>query len=124
MQLVLPILGLDHRTQVKVVDAATGVHLWREWARLETATPEEPYRLPEVREGYAGLVLSLARQEWPDTSAYDDPEIVWRLSKRHHAGLIVASDRPERVAELVDGYAVRFQQDFLATLPPPVTPHD
>ena len=41
-----------------------------------------------------GIVLSLARQEDPDTSAYTDPEIAVRVRKRHHAGLIVTS--PER----------------------------
>lgn len=107
-----------------VVETATGLHLWREWARLETATPEDPYRLPEVRNGYAGLVLSLARQEWPDTSGFDDPEVVWRLSKRHHAGVIVSGDDPQRVQELVEDYAARFESEFLAAMPPPLTPHD
>jgi hypothetical protein len=106
----------------EVVEAATGVNLWREWARIETATPERPYRVPEQREGYAGSVISLARQEWPDTSAYADPEIVWRLSKRHHAGLIVASEDPQRVRTLVEAYARRFQEDFYARLPPPEKP--
>ncbi len=107
---------------VEVVAAATGINLWAEWARIETATPERPYRLPEHRRSYAGSVISLARQEWPDTSAYDDPEIVWRLGKRHHAGLIVASHDPERVRELLDRYARRFQEDFTASLPPPLKP--
>ena len=104
--------------------AFTGLHLWREWARLETATPEDPYRLPEVRNGYAGLVLSLARQEWPDTSGFDDPEVVWRLSKRHHAGVIVSGDDPQRVQELVEDDAARVESEFRAAMPPPLTPHD
>lgn len=105
-----------------VVEAATGANLWAEWARIETATRDRPYRLPALRSGYAGSVISLARQERPDTSAYDDPEIVWRLDKKHHAGLVVASDDPERVASLLEGYARRFAEDFLATLPPPEKP--
>lgn len=106
----------------EVVEAATGLNLWREWARIETATPERPYRLPEVRNGYAGSLICLARQEWPDTSAYDAPEVVWRLKKRHHAGLIVAADDPARVRTLLDEYAPRFQEDFYARLPPPEKP--
>jgi hypothetical protein len=69
-------------------------------------------------------VLSLARQEWPDTSAYSDPEIVFRVRKTHHAGLIVASDRPERVSALLDEYVRRFQVDFHASAPPPERPLD
>jgi glutathione synthase/RimK-type ligase-like ATP-grasp enzyme len=106
----------------EVVEAATGLSLWREWARVETATAEHPYRLPEIRSGYAGSLICLARQEWPDTSAYDAPEVVWRLKKRHHAGLIVAADDPARVKALLEEYAPRFQEDFYARLPPPEKP--
>jgi hypothetical protein len=106
----------------EVIEAATGLNLWREWAGLETATPDRPYRLPEIRNGYAGSLICLARQEWPDTSAYDAPEVVWRLKKRHHAGLIVAADDPARVKTLLDEYAPRFQEDFYARLPPPEKP--
>jgi hypothetical protein len=105
-----------------LVAAATGVNLWAEWAKIETATPERPYRLPDLRQGYAGSVICLARQEWPDTSAYQDPEIVWRLKKRHHAGLIVASEDPGRVESLLDSYGRRFHEDFYARLPLPEKP--
>ncbi len=101
----------------ETVEAATGVNLWREWARIEVAGEHGRYELPPARDGYAGIVISLARQEWPDTSGYDDPEIVFRLRKRHHAGLLVASDYPERVEHLLDAYVRRFLRDFSATLP-------
>ena len=46
------------------------------------------------RNDSAGLLVSLAKQETPDTSAYNDPEIVWRMNeKKHHVGLIVKSPR-------------------------------
>ena len=103
---------------VDMIEAATGINLWREWARLEVANARgETYAPPSPRREYAGLVISLARQEWPDTSAYADPEIVWRLKKRHHAGLIVASPHRARVQELVTTYMPRFREDFFAMLP-------
>jgi biotin carboxylase len=103
---------------VEMLEAATGIDLWREWARLEVADARgEEYHTPEPGEDYAGLLISLARQEWPDTSAYGDPEIVWRMAKRHHAGLIVASPSPERVRELLESYMHRFREDFYASLP-------
>jgi biotin carboxylase len=103
-----------------MVRAATGVNLWREWARLELAQARgEPYRLPEPRAEHGGVIISLARQEWPDTSAYDDDEIVWRLGKRHHAGLVVVSGDPGRVQQLLDSYLHRFHHDFYTSLPAP-----
>jgi hypothetical protein len=102
----------------ETVEAATGVNLWREWARLEVAGARgERYAVRPERQEFAGVIVSLARQEWPDTSAYADPEVVWRLTKRHHVGLIVASPDRERVERLLDSYIRRFGQDFHATLP-------
>jgi biotin carboxylase len=121
-----------------LIEAATGINLWREWARVEIAqlarqngSPiaggsngeqesgnQHAYQLPARRHDYAGLIITLARQEHPDVSAYQDPEIVWRMDKRHHAGLIVAANDPQRVQSLLDAYSRRFANDFLAVLPP------
>jgi biotin carboxylase len=106
----------------EMVEAATGLNLWAEWAKLETAMPEHPYHLPEPRHDYSGILISLAKQQWPDTAAYNDPEIVWRMQKEYHAGLIVASPAHERVKALLDSYAERFYQDFYATAPLPDKP--
>src|SRR5208283_2797563 len=67
-----------------VVETATGVNLWREWAHLEVGAGKQPYQLPQARSDYSGVILSLARQEEPDTSSYADPEIVYRIKKYHH----------------------------------------
>src|SRR5580658_6122749 len=105
-----------------VVEAATGVNLWREWARIETNSGNAHYVLPKRRRDYAGVVLSLARQETPDTSAYSDPEIVQRIAKKYHAGFILRAPKPERIAQLLDSYSARFRDDFLATAPVPDKP--
>jgi biotin carboxylase len=104
---------------VDVVEAATRVNLWREWARIEVAGEQGGYVLPPIRRVSAGIILSLARQEHPDTAAYTDQEIVRRIRKPHHAGLIVSSQDPARVRQLLDAYVPRFYQDFHASAPPP-----
>ena len=101
------------------VEYATGVNLWREWARIEMANLRgENYQLPRVNSGYAGVINCLARQDWPDLSGYNDPEVVWRLNKKYHAGLIVSSTQAARVESLLNSYAERFAHDFLAVMPP------
>jgi biotin carboxylase len=101
-----------------LIEQATGANLWAEWAKIEAAAARgAEYSAPEDRGDYAGLIVSLARQERPDTSAYVDPEIVWRLAKHHHVGLIVRSRDHRRVEELLDRYAVRFLEDFSAAMP-------
>jgi biotin carboxylase len=106
-----------------MVEFATGVNPWVEWARIEFALASgEEYRLAPLRREFAGAVISLARQETPDLSAYTDPEIALRLRKPHHAGIIVASPSGERVHELVESYGRRFLEDFCAVLPAPEKP--
>ena len=105
-----------------VIDAATGINLWREWARLEVGAGKQPYELPTARSEYAGVIVSLARQEHPDTSAYVDPEIIYRVTKFHHAGFVLRSPSHERIQQLLDSYTRRFLDDFVATQPVPERP--
>jgi len=108
---------------VDLVEHSTGVNLWREWAKIEVAHLRgEKYAPPVAREDYAGSVLCLAKEEQPDTADFDAPEIVYRMKKHHHAGLIVRSDKPERVAELLEEYSQAFVSRFLATMPAPDRP--
>lgn len=103
----------------QLVEAATGVNLWAEWAKLEYALSSgQPYNVPGDKGEYAGVLICLAQQEWPDLSAYDAPELVYRLAKKHHAGLVVAAPTPQRVETLVTEYSQRFAHDFLAVAPP------
>ena len=102
----------------EMVEAATGINLWREWARIEITGGDGSYTLPAVREDYAGVILSLARQESPDTSAYNDPEVFLRIKKHHHAGLVLKSTDPQRIPGLLEDYAQRFAEEFLAVEPP------
>jgi biotin carboxylase len=105
-----------------MVDTATGINLWREWARLEVTAGKLPYELPPTRNDYAGVIVSLARQQEPDTSAYNDPEIVERINKYHHAGFVLKSSSPERIEQLLQSYSQRFADDFLARQPVPDKP--
>ena len=104
---------------VDVVEASTGINLWREWARIEVAGERGEYTLPQLPGRPAGIVLSLARQEYPDMQAYSDPEIVRHIHKRHHAGVIVAANDERRVRELLDSYVTRFYRDFHTSAPVP-----
>lgn len=105
-----------------MVETATGINLWREWAKLELTAGKLPYELPQPRGDYAGVVVCLARQQEPDTSAYNDPEIVERIKKFHHAGFVLKSDSPQRIEELLASYSQRFATDFLSREPVPDKP--
>jgi biotin carboxylase len=100
-----------------VLEHASDFNLWREWARLETATPERPYRTPRSAGKYAGVALALANQTDPDISHYTDPEIVYRIRKSHHVGMIFCSPSERRIRALLTMYSEKITNDFLAVAP-------
>ena len=106
-----------------LVQASTGINLWREWARIEVSDLRGvPYELPPNYEEYAGSVLCLAQTAEPDTSQFAAPEIVYRMKKHHHAGMIVRSPHAERVRELLEDYSADFARLYLAWIPAPEKP--
>lgn len=102
----------------EMVEYSSGINQWAEWAHIENAAAKKiPYQLPEVRYDYTGILVSLAREKHPNDSAFSEPEIVWRLRKDHHIGLIIRSDKRARILELLDNYAERVHRDFHASQP-------
>ena len=106
-----------------LVEVSTGINLWREWAKLEVcALRGDEYKVSPARAEYAGSVLCLAKTAEPDTAGFDAPEIVVRMKKHHHDGLIVRSTSAGRVRELVEKYSEEFAMRFLASMPAPEKP--
>lgn len=108
----------------ELVLAASGINLWREWAKIEILRGESEYKYPEVKNDYAGIITSLSKQEWPDLSSYNDPEIVWRLDKSYHAGFVIRSKHHKVVEEMLGKYTERFYKDFFASAPMKEKPSD
>lgn len=103
----------------EMIQFATGVDLWSEWASIELSKVRgQMYEQPEYQQNYAGILVCLSKQEYPDLSGYNDSEVVWKLHKKNHAGLIIASESQTRVEELLFAYSQRFANEFLAVAPP------
>jgi len=100
-----------------VLEHAAGFNLWREWARLETATDEKPYKTPKLRKEFAGITLALANTDEPDTSSYTDEEIVYKVIRPKHVGMIFHSKDRQRIDDLITIYTERITTDFLAVAP-------
>jgi biotin carboxylase len=89
-----------------MIEAATGINLWSEWAKLEVDA-ESAYTLPPVKARYAGVVLAPARPKSPDISQFTDSEIVGRVTTRDRVGVVVAADSPQRIEALLGDYVQR-----------------
>lgn len=100
-----------------MVEAASTVNLWKEWAAIEDALVKEiEYALPQIKPGYAGIVLSLTKVQQPDLSSFSDPEICFTVPLDYHAGIVVKSDNQQRVLELLEDYGTRLSNNFTAIL--------
>lgn len=102
----------------EMVEAASGVNLWAEWAKLEIAAAyNEPYSPPADTGQHAGLIASLANEIHPDTTSFSDPEIVWRMHREHHIGFILKSEQPDRILALLNTYMHQIQGSVHASMP-------
>lgn len=97
----------------EMVEAASNINLWKEWAIIEDAlVKEKEYQLPKIKNEYAGIVLTLSKYQYPDLSSFSDPEVCFRVPLDYHAGLIVKSNKNERILELLNHYVDRLLADY------------
>jgi hypothetical protein len=107
----------------EMVEFSSGINLWGEWAKIEVAVAKgEQYKLPKVQNNHAGIIVSLSRFERPDASSFADNEIVWKMDKEYHIGMIVKDKKQAKVITLLDKYAERVRNEFHAAMPSPDKP--
>jgi hypothetical protein len=54
----------------------------------------------------------LSKFQHPDLSGFDDPEVCFRVPLDYHAGLIVKSNKKDKIMSLLENYTARLVQDF------------
>jgi biotin carboxylase len=108
----------------EMVEAATGLNLWEEWAKVEYANAlGQIYKTPDMNRDHAGIIISLTKQTKPDFTRFTDPEVVWKMDDLdHHMGVIVKSKDRNRIKILLDTYATTIQNEFHAVAPAPDKP--
>lgn len=101
-----------------MVEAASGINLWAEWAKIEAAMLlGEKYKLPETENSNAGIVATLSRFETPDYTPLEHPSVVWKMQKTYHVGLIVKNDDAQEVYELLNKFTEKIFADYHSTVP-------
>lgn len=108
--------GGAHLTDM--VEAASGVSLWTEWANIEHCVlTGKPYHLPLIDELQAGIIVTLSKYDVPDYEKFTDEEIWWKLHKKHHIGFIFQHKTGKRIDELLGNYAQRIREEYSTTVP-------
>jgi hypothetical protein len=100
----------------EMIEGARGLNLWEEWAKVEIDR-DRTYEPPQLRNEHGGVMIALIKPEKPDDADFADPEIWFRLNKKHHVGLVLRSPSASRIEELLCKYEAKIQKDYLAVLP-------
>lgn len=102
-----------------MIEAATGVNIWKEWAKMENALLRaEKYNVKEAHKLYAGLIVSLVKDKNPDRDPFQCEEVDRFLPKDYHIGIVYKADKADKVKKRLDEAAFYITSELLSILPP------
>lgn len=102
-----------------LIEAATDVNIWREWAKIEDALlTHHIYGAPEPKNNAAGLLIALINTEHANKDAFPSEHIYKYLEIPHHAGLVYKAKDPNQVRKALDEAAEKVMASMLNILPP------
>ena len=101
-----------------LVEASTGINLWREWAKIEnTILKNEEYTIAKSTDFSAGLIIALAKDKVPNHEIFQSEEVVKFLPLDYHVGIVYKSNSAEKIQERLDESATLIIKDFLNIIP-------
>ncbi len=102
-----------------MVEAATGVNIWKEWAKLETSLlSNEVYKVKETKNIFGGLIFSLSKDKHPNKSEFENENVVKFIDKDYHIGIVYEAKNQETILERLDEATQKITQSFLSVIPP------
>ena len=106
-----------------LVEASSGINLWREWARIENAVLKNlEYTLAKPTGFFAGLIFALTKEKAPNCEVFQCEEVVRFLPLDYHVGIVYKSDEKEKIEQRLDEAAEKIIKNFLNILPPKSKP--
>ena len=106
-----------------LVEASTGINLWREWAKIEnTILKNEEYTIAKSTGFSAGLIIALAKDKVPNHEIFQSEEVVKFLPLDYHVGIVYKSNSAEKIVERLDESAALIIKDYLNIIPPKSKP--
>lgn len=106
-----------------LVEASTGINLWREWARIEDALLKNTkYEIKKSTGFAAGLIVTLGKEKVPNYEKFHCDEVEKFLQLDYHIGIVYKSDSKEKIQEKLDEAALIITQEYLNILPPKTKP--
>lgn len=102
-----------------LVEASSGVNLWREWAKIESALlTKSTYALPKIQSFHAGLIVALIKEKSVRKDDFECDELQKILPLNYHAALVYKSESVEKIEKRLDEAADKIIKNYLNILPP------
>jgi hypothetical protein len=98
-----------------VLNHATGVDLWAEWAKLEAAqVADGKYKAPKDLGKAGAVTIRTVSEETPDLRRFKQEEesVVKLISKPYHAGLVLTAEKESTLESLQKEIASRLFEQF------------
>lgn len=100
-----------------MIEAATGINFWKEWARVETAHLHgEKYVVPVPERHYAGLLLALTSEFKPDISPFINDQFYKEVYKDYHIGVVYRADHPDLLNATIENAMNYIRKNLLVKL--------
>jgi len=107
----------------EMVEYATGINLWKEWAKIEIASKlGKKYTAPKPEKYHAGILVSLSRYQKPDLAPFNHKNVCWKMDKDYHVGFILRDTEIKQVHQLLNDYTEIVKSEYHASLPAPDRP--
>lgn len=95
-----------------LVEAATGVNLWREAVDLELLEPGQTYAPPAASRDHAALLIGLARSASGPRGSYARAGVAWTLEEPYQAGVVLRHATSEGLDALLADVEPVFMADL------------
>lgn len=101
-----------------LIEASTGINIWREWAKIETALIRNTtYKVPKSESLFAGLIIALAKEKHPNLDEFRNEELVKIIDMDYHVGLVYKSLDKNTIQKVLDDDTQKIIQNHLNILP-------
>lgn len=98
----------------EMIEAASGLNLWAEWAKIEYAMGVGTYALPKPKQAYAGVAICMTREEHVPLSELPVTEGVrYAEPKPYHVAAVVSSPDADQVETQVAELTAWLDQAFM-----------
>lgn len=102
-----------------MVETATGVNLWREWAKIEDALlKSQTYSPPKPTGFFGGLLIALTKEQHPATTNYECEEVAKFIPLDYHIVIVYKSTDENKILTRLDEATQKVTEKLLNVIPP------